>query len=157
MIKLNIHQITKEGLDFEDSFPAAVLEIQDLERADKVSAVICELNATMTEKDLLVTGAATLVINCKCDRCLEPAEVIVDTEDICIVVKDSPDIVDLTNDIREDILLAFPQLYLCKADCLGLCFECGGNLNENQCHCEPSSEESSPWDTLNNMNFDEDK
>jgi len=157
MIKLNIHHISNEALEFEGSFPASVLEIQDLERAEKVSAVICELSASMTEKDLVVRGAATLVINCQCDRCLEDAEVIVDTEDICIVVKDSPDIVDLTNDIREDILLAFPQLYLCKPDCKGLCFECGENLNENQCRCEHTSQESSPWDTLDNLNFDKDK
>ena len=157
MIEVNIHHIPEEGMDFEATMPSSVLEIDDLNRADKVTPVVCELNASMSEKNLIVRGVATMVIYCKCDRCLEDTEVIVEAEDICIVVENTPDIVDLTNDIREDILLAFPQLYLCDPDCKGLCFGCGENLNKNQCTCEQESEEPSPWDTLDNLNFDDDK
>lgn len=46
-------------------------------------------------------------------------------------------ILDLTDALREQILLALPMRPLCRPDCrgLGLCIECGKNLNEGACDC----------------------
>jgi two-component system sensor histidine kinase PilS (NtrC family) len=41
----------------------------------------------------------------------------------------------LTEDVREDILLAFPARNLCSGGCRGLCSECGQNLNVRECGC----------------------
>ena len=155
MVEVNIHQIPVDGLDFEAVIQADSLEIEDLKRAKKVTPVVCDLHASLVEKELIVRGEASMVVTCNCDRCHVETEVLVDTADICIVVENTPDIVDLTKDIREDILLAFPQLFLCDPDCKGLCFSCGENLNVNQCQCEQESKEPSPWDTLDNLNFDD--
>ena len=157
MVEVNIHQIPEGGLDFEATIDSKVMEIESLDRAKKISPVVCDLHAEMVEKQLVVRGEASMVLTCNCDRCLAETEVLIDTEDICIVVENSPDIVDLTNDIREDILLAFPQLFLCKSDCKGLCFSCGIDLNKDQCHCGEPIKEESPWDTLDNLNFDDEK
>ena len=43
--------------------------------------------------------------------------------------------VNLTASVRDAILLALPIIQLCKKNCLGLCSECGQNLNESQCKC----------------------
>ena len=50
------------------------------------------------------------------------------------------DFVDLTPQIREDILLALPQRALCRPECRGLCPACGENLNERKCHCRVAHE-----------------
>jgi uncharacterized protein len=42
----------------------------------------------------------------------------------------------LDKDIRDYALLAIPMKKLCKADCKGLCPECGKNLNEVSCTCK---------------------
>lgn len=157
MIEVNIHQIPLDGLDFEAVISVESLEIEDLKRAKKATPVVCDLHASLVEKKLIVRGEASMVVTCNCDRCLVETEVLVDTEDICIVVENTPDIVDLTKDIREDILLAFPQLFLCKSDCKGLCFSCGQDLNKDQCHCGEQADEDSPWDTLDKLNFDDQK
>lgn len=42
--------------------------------------------------------------------------------------------------LREHVILSAPMQPLCNNDCLGLCAQCGKNLNEGPCHCaaEPS-------------------
>ncbi len=42
---------------------------------------------------------------------------------------------DLRDEVRSAILLSCPLQPLCSPDCKGLCPECGGNLNYNQCSC----------------------
>ena len=43
---------------------------------------------------------------------------------------------DLERFIREGIILDLPQKLLCGADCKGLCFKCGRNLNQSECSCD---------------------
>jgi uncharacterized protein len=45
--------------------------------------------------------------------------------------------INLSSSVRDLILLSLPQIRLCKKDCAGLCPQCGSNLNENNCGCEP--------------------
>ena len=157
MLEINKHQIPESGLDIDTSLPADILGIDDPERITDLTPVVCELKATILNEDLIVRGEATVVAQCKCDRCLEKTEIVIESDDICVVVEKCPDKVDLTNDIREDILLAFPQTYLCKEDCKGLCFQCGINLNNEQCQCGEEVEEDSPWEALDGLNFDDEK
>jgi uncharacterized protein len=37
--------------------------------------------------------------------------------------------------LREHVILSAPMQPLCNNDCLGLCAQCGKNLNEGSCHC----------------------
>lgn len=43
--------------------------------------------------------------------------------------------IDLTPLVREQVLLALTDRPLCRADCKGLCPQCGTNLNEQTCGC----------------------
>ena len=45
--------------------------------------------------------------------------------------------IELDPIVREQVLLALPMDSLCKEDCKGLCAQCGQNLNEAQCSCDP--------------------
>lgn len=56
--------------------------------------------------------------------------------------------IDLRPLVREQIYLALPQNPHCKDNCLGLCPQCGVNLNEESCACTLSSKESSPFAVL---------
>lgn len=46
------------------------------------------------------------------------------------------DELDLTELIRDQVLLAFPAKALCKTDCRGLCPRCGKNRNRERCDCQ---------------------
>ena len=52
--------------------------------------------------------------------------------------------IDLLPAIREHVILATPIQSLCKEDCLGLCQQCGANLNEGMCGCCTPVTASSP-------------
>ena len=42
---------------------------------------------------------------------------------------------DLASMLREHVILSAPMQPLCSDDCLGLCAQCGKNLNEGTCKC----------------------
>lgn len=44
---------------------------------------------------------------------------------------------DLEDALREYALLNMPPAPRCQEDCKGLCPQCGKNLNEGSCDCEP--------------------
>ena len=46
------------------------------------------------------------------------------------------DIVDITEPLRESLLLAEPLKVLCKEDCLGICPVCGTDRNVHPCSCD---------------------
>lgn len=43
--------------------------------------------------------------------------------------------IDLTETIRETLILSEPMQVLCRSTCAGLCPACGANLNEEHCSC----------------------
>ncbi len=61
----------------------------------------------------------------------------------------SPDtnIIDLSDGVREALMLAIPLKNLCREDCAGLCVRCGKNLNIGQCDCAPAPPDSR-WEAL---------
>lgn len=58
--------------------------------------------------------------------------------------------IDLSADLRENLLLAIPMKALCHDECRGLCPHCGANLNEEICHCQ--QEQIDPrWEKLKSL------
>ena len=47
------------------------------------------------------------------------------------------DKIDIADDVFEYAELSVPMKRLCRADCKGLCTNCGTNLNEKKCSCKP--------------------
>jgi len=61
-----------------------------------------------------------------------------------------PESVDLTGDIRESMILAFPHYPACRPECKGLCPTCGINLNRDTCSCRPPGDDR--WSRLDELN-----
>ncbi len=58
--------------------------------------------------------------------------------------------IDLTEDVKENLLLAVPMKKLCKESCKGLCTNCGANLNKKKCSCK--QEKIDPrWEKLSRI------
>ena len=55
--------------------------------------------------------------------------------------------IDISQDAWDGMLLAVPSKHLCKEDCLGLCGDCGKNLNIEDCHCSRNNTDPR-WDVL---------
>jgi len=96
-----------------------------------------------------------------CRRCLEPATLAVD-EEMSVIFAEAKDEemgesdefviearaqeIDLRPAVREEWLLAMPQLALCREECLGLCPSCGSNKNVVPCTCSTAPDPR--WDAL---------
>ena len=55
---------------------------------------------------------------------------------------DERHMLDLTEVVRQNLMLALPMSPLCRADCRGLCPVCGQNLNDGDCACQPTEGDS---------------
>lgn len=94
---------------------------------------------------VVVTGRLATPWHDICKRCLVPIEgvetVPVDELYQTHVTSDEAfpivfDQIDLTDMVRELVLLDLPAAPLCRDDCAGLCPTCGVNHNEQSCTCE---------------------
>lgn len=53
----------------------------------------------------------------------------------------SGDNIDLTNYLKEQVVLSLPYKVLCSEGCMGLCSKCGKNLNTDKCECDTNWED----------------
>ena len=119
------------------------------------------LSALMAGADLIVTGRASVPLATVCARCLDDITVTIAVKDLCFHFEKVRDLeVDLTDDVREELLLAFPSCFYCSPDCKGICPMCGANLNHASCACdtreaepEPDAAAPSPWDQLDALDL----
>ena len=134
-----------EGVELSGEVPFAELDIAEDEVTRLPWPVSYRLHLSQVGEDLLVSGRLSASVELMCDRCAEFSRHELSTEDVCHRYENvAGEVVDLTEGLREDILVAFPQTHLCSEDCAGLCPRCGANLNEGPCGCpeEPESSES---------------
>ncbi len=47
--------------------------------------------------------------------------------------------IDFRDALQEQVILAIPMQPRCRADCRGLCPQCGANLNRQTCNCDTST------------------
>lgn len=98
----------------------------------------------------------------RCSRCLEPVRVPVNAAVDAIFDRqpdpEDPDLysfeastVELTDAVRDALLLELPMRILCGEDCRGLCPVCGINLNKGTCTCQEGAEVINPFSALKNI------
>ena len=107
-------------------------------------------------------GVAHAQAEVPCGRCLEPAQIGIDSPiDVTFVPGalaqepaqheihgDDPDYctytgeeIDFSDLVRESVLLGVPLAPLCREDCRGLCPQCGTDRNRGSCTCPSPAEE----------------
>jgi uncharacterized protein len=74
-------------------------------------------------------------------------------DDVCHFLENATtDSVDVSEELREDILISLPVKFVCDEECAGLCLVCGENLNKKKCACgDSASTAPSPWDALDQL------
>ena len=100
--------------------------------------------ASMTD-GIVVTARLSVPWHDTCRRCLAELDETVDTTvhelyQVLVTAEDAFPIIgeqiDLTQMVRESIILELPLAPLCRADCAGICPVCGANRNDDPCSCE---------------------
>lgn len=152
-MKINIQKIKSEisaSQTFNFVTTADKLGLDD-ERLWIDGAVSVTGEVVNNGRALEITGIITTTAKCECDRCLKEFEQRMEIpfseifqenaaeDDASDVSGYEGDLIDLTEIIHENIIMAKPLKTLCNAGCRGLCPKCGTNLNISQCACEHDS------------------
>jgi uncharacterized protein len=75
---------------------------------------------------------------------------IPDIEQVFLIDSKSQEI-DLSELIRQEILLNFPINPLCLSGCKGLCPQCGKDLNKGKCGCKKVEIKNNPFNQLKTL------
>ncbi len=154
-LQVQIKGLPPEGIRVAGEVTDTLLDLPPPE--DRVSVAgpfRIDLQVTVVIGAVVVAGTAAGVLRCRCDRCLtyftcELPEIPVSHT----YLNYEEDVLDLTEDVREDILLAFPARNLCSGECQGLCPECGQNLNVRDCGCHRGGGSPSAWGALDSLDL----
>ncbi len=152
LLRLNVGFLLKQGAGYSRDF---VFDVPQPLRAEEV--IIHQLHGTLrltrTPQGILIQGTLHAQTTLECVRCLSPFEfeyemVLAELftpamtppsnglgEDNPYVIEET-DFIDLTPIVREETILAAPIQALCRADCKGLCPQCGQDLNQGMCRCD---------------------
>ena len=166
-MQINVSQQLKEPIGSVRDY--TVEEITEV--AGSNIGVQGEVRLTRTDRGILAQGTLHTEIELTCGRCLSlfiyPLALNIEDEyfpttDIfsgaplplpeetgCFTI-DEHHTLDLTEAIRQYVLLATPMKPLCAENCAGLCRTCGHNLNQGLCNCPP--QETDPrWSKLSTL------
>lgn len=166
-MQINVSQQIKEAIGATRSYD--VDEIVNI--AGQERHVEGRFNLVRTDRGILAQGTLRTEIEVTCSRCLRSCplalklvieEEYYPTTDVLTGVKlslpdqaeyftiDEHHILDLTEAIRQYVVLAVPMKPLCQENCAGLCPTCGHNLNLGPCNC--LQQEIDPrWSKLSKM------
>jgi uncharacterized protein len=147
MIRLNLARLLEEPVGSKMRFDIDETQ-QKLADDLFVEFVRGTIEFTRTTRGIVGEGQLHSQVQLECARCLEtfsqPIDFYLESQFglsptrpqggtvFPIGVKG---VLDLTDALREQILLELPMRPLCRPDCRGLCIECGKNLNEGPCDC----------------------
>jgi uncharacterized protein len=112
------------------------------------------ISVTLTkdsEGSVVAEGHIEGMVLLTCGRCLEEIKLPIDTDFVTIYKEKSSiteedeeadvlpydrNILDLTECLRDTLLLEIPLKPICDEKCLGLCPVCGANQNKEKCGCD---------------------
>ena len=150
MIKVNVAEIKKRLVGEKtlayDLTPAE-LEITS-DDLDVVGGIRLEGKIVNAGDVLILDVVMKTRVKRMCGRCLKSFEGELEAEVLEKFYPDSAenieqdafvydsDVIDITEPLREGLLLAEPMQALCKPDCKGLCHVCGADLNVSDCGCD---------------------
>jgi uncharacterized protein len=143
--------------------PASDLQLD----ANFDSPVEVKVRLEKLARQIVVRGEIATRASFSCDRCLadfrQPltasyAIVYVEDgseagrfppEDVRII-RNEATVIDLSEDVREMVLLSVPLKLLCREECRGLCSSCGADLNKGECGC-PKESAGGAWQGLEKL------
>ncbi len=154
---IDVSRRDKGGEDFEGVLDDAVLELDgDLLRP--FAGIRYSLFAQLLGRELLVRGTLAQDFDAVCSRCGGDFDFTATVPDFTVSIEtdEHTEYADLTDEVRQSIILALPTYPVCRPECLGVCPSCGKNLNEGSCGCK-REETDDRWVALEGLRIDGEK
>ena len=144
---INIIEMTRRAgtlKNIEITIPVSTFDFAD-KRLDDATEIEIALQLESINGGIIVQGTVAGQSQLLCGRCLRTIEYanVASIDELYQRVPDNPDAypiegesLDLQPMVREMVLLSLPDTPLCKADCPGLCPQCGADLQSAPCGCQ---------------------
>lgn len=151
---IRIDQLPEQGLHFEGTEPPEVLMLEQSAEFHPAGPLSYHLYVQLVDEMLIVRGNLSAEMKGCCARCTQIFSTTVSDSGF---LRDYSDLqgaeeVDITEDLREAIVLNLPRFPLCDEACKGLCSLCGKDLNEGPCGCS-EGKKGGAWDALDKLNL----
>lgn len=169
---IELFKVKNSPHEFEFSLAPTEIELEQ-PNARLIDNVITVGELTKGIAQIDVEGVISAKAGIECTRCLEPfekdleipfkasfitpehfskeKEAELNETDLDVSVYEDEKI-DLSELVREQIILNLPEQFFCSEDCKGLCDKCGANRNLIDCKC--IEKEIDPrWAALNDLRF----
>ncbi len=149
---IEIPKLAPDGEWFRGQDPAEALALDGDPVVRRTGPIDYELFAQVVSGQLVVRGTVTAAVGADCARCTDFCST---TISVSAFLRDyeltgTTTVVDITADLREEIILNMPHYPLCRPDCRGLCPECGANRNREACACSGPAGHPA-WGTLDGL------
>lgn len=149
-MKIEVGKIPESGMIVEEEESPQIMKEgpDDVQYNDKIRV---RVSVNVVGRTLVIHGRIATKAVLECNRCLKEFDHQVDVRDYTFAREVRRDeTVDLTDSIREDIMLAIPMKRLCIAECKGICPICGQDRNISPCDCR-KSQDATPFPGLEGL------
>jgi uncharacterized protein len=153
---ISLVHMTADGLKFDHQYRAGELETGDFS-FEMQQPVLVSGRVERAGPDMRLRGEIKASISAPCDRCLKQVTISIDSPFDLLYTPEDPgenkagefelqtrdldfalysnDEINLDDLVLEQLELSLPSRVLCNQDCLGLCPQCGIDLNAEKCNC----------------------
>lgn len=164
IFKIQLKMLPDAGIRLQETVPLQILQLEDTEFQKYNGEISFDFHISQPgETTALVRGNLFFTIESECALCLDHFTEKIEIPEICYYLENiESDCIDLTEYVREDILLALPMRSICSEECAGLCMQCGANLNKTTCNCQAETfevedeENESVWDIFDKLDLPKD-
>jgi len=175
---IEIHELERHPVDFDENFLPGTIDLGtelsqcgQLHASGRAQLVEEHHSKHKLIKDIRLNGELSTRVEVACARCLEPVvqdvrrqfdllyrplgadagreETPVSGTESEISYYEGQGLL-LEDVLREQLLLAVPLKAICRQDCVGLCPQCGTNLNVAKCSCAEPPEDPR-WSALKEL------
>lgn len=155
-LRFNVAQLLKQPIGATRSYEVETPVGHLAPELEQTEPLMGRVHMLRTGLGVLVEGQFEGMVVTQCSRCLSDVVVPVsveieeefqptidvvrgthlplEEEDAALLI-DEQHILDLSEVLRQSLLLAIPMQPLCMPDCAGLCPVCGQDLNQGTCEC----------------------
>jgi len=152
---IEVTKISPGGSEYDGEESPTILDLGNSPHLRIEGPISYHLRAEVVSRELVVTGRIGVRVAQECGRCAGFFSTTLQDSSFlrAYPVPEGVETVDLTEDIREDILLLLEPFPVCSPVCKGLCPRCGKNLNEGACSCKPGEGDEGPgsWSELDRL------
>ena len=142
-MKIHVDRVPEGGLEEHATYDPTTLDM-DREDIRLLEPFDVQAFIRLADEELVVNAQIRCPLHLLCARCLEEFTSTVQTDAIYSYEVQPSDVVDITEDVRQEIILSYPMIPLCRPNCRGLCRTCGQNLNAASCSHQAPVVEGSP-------------